>query len=583
MFICHTKTESANTWDHVPSGDEPAQTASEVSYANGTSGLSATDVQGAIDEVVADMNNIAAADISFDNEGSELESEDVQNVILELDHIIDENQQEIYNRLYYIGTESNEWVASFSDGGDNIPVEECEVRIENTQNLNGYDRPWLPGCNKNLLPFFTNGSSAGVTYTVSSTGVITATGKATGNSRIFQYLDLPAGDYVLSGAAEGSTVGVGDMYVTVMSSGTVVARDYTGIEDSGRKFTLTQTENLYVACRFTNAATSSTATKIFKPQIERGTDTTSYSPNQNICPITGVSSVSITVCGKNIYDQTAGTSGAYINSDGGITSHSSWSISDYIKINGNMSWRGAVTGFGTNPRSAYYDASKNFISVVKLSGETGTIEPPDGAKYIRISVRVSDQPTFQVEYGNLSSPLYYSYNGVVYTVSLGETLYDDVVDLSDGSGSSSYNIVDMGNLNYTYDSTYHRMYTDDLTDIIVAGTRRTKFLCECFYAVTDGRSLSDVPDCSIYTGNPGTIRVYLQVSTYTDPAVFKSDMTGKLLVYPVTPRSFTFTKEKVYTLSTDNNIFADCGRIKRLIYFNKWANMAARLIKAFIS
>lgn len=61
MFICHTKTESANTWDQVPSGDEPAQTASEVSYANGTSGLSATDVQGAIDEVVVNSKGTTEA------------------------------------------------------------------------------------------------------------------------------------------------------------------------------------------------------------------------------------------------------------------------------------------------------------------------------------------------------------------------------------------------------------------------------------------------------------------------------------------------------------------------------------------
>lgn len=55
MFICHTKTSSANTWDYVPSGDDPPQTASETSYANRTSGLAATNVQDAIDEVVSDI------------------------------------------------------------------------------------------------------------------------------------------------------------------------------------------------------------------------------------------------------------------------------------------------------------------------------------------------------------------------------------------------------------------------------------------------------------------------------------------------------------------------------------------------
>lgn len=57
MFICHTKTTSTNTWDLIPSGDEPPQTASEVSYDNTSSGLSATDVQDAIDETISNIKD----------------------------------------------------------------------------------------------------------------------------------------------------------------------------------------------------------------------------------------------------------------------------------------------------------------------------------------------------------------------------------------------------------------------------------------------------------------------------------------------------------------------------------------------
>lgn len=65
VFICQTKTLSANTWDLIPSGDEPAQTASEVDYANGTSGLAATNVQDAIDEVDGNMKSTAEADALY--------------------------------------------------------------------------------------------------------------------------------------------------------------------------------------------------------------------------------------------------------------------------------------------------------------------------------------------------------------------------------------------------------------------------------------------------------------------------------------------------------------------------------------
>lgn len=64
-FICKTKTSSSNTWDMIPSGDEPAQTAAEVSYAHGNSGLAATNVQDAIDEVVSDIKGTTESLVQF--------------------------------------------------------------------------------------------------------------------------------------------------------------------------------------------------------------------------------------------------------------------------------------------------------------------------------------------------------------------------------------------------------------------------------------------------------------------------------------------------------------------------------------
>lgn len=57
LFICHTKTLSANTWDHIPSGDDAPQTASEIDYDNITSGLAADNVQRAIDEIDANAKD----------------------------------------------------------------------------------------------------------------------------------------------------------------------------------------------------------------------------------------------------------------------------------------------------------------------------------------------------------------------------------------------------------------------------------------------------------------------------------------------------------------------------------------------
>lgn len=133
---------------------------------------------------------------------------------------------------------------------------------------------------KNILPKFTGSTSAGVTFSVADNGVITASGQATGVSRIAQYIYLTAGTYTLSGAASGSVNGSGDLYITLVSSGSVIARDYDG--STANTFTLTQKEQLYIACRFSNGATSSSATKVFHPQIERGSTITTYEPYEEL-------------------------------------------------------------------------------------------------------------------------------------------------------------------------------------------------------------------------------------------------------------------------------------------------------------
>ena len=61
-----------------------ADDASEISYDNTTSHLTASNVQAAIDEVVADIGSLAAEDVSYDNTDSGLTADNVQAAIDEL-------------------------------------------------------------------------------------------------------------------------------------------------------------------------------------------------------------------------------------------------------------------------------------------------------------------------------------------------------------------------------------------------------------------------------------------------------------------------------------------------------------------
>lgn len=66
--------------------------ASKVPYSNTSSGMTATDVQNAIDELNTDLNAIDASDVPYDNTASGLTADDVQEA---LDELASEKQDEL--------------------------------------------------------------------------------------------------------------------------------------------------------------------------------------------------------------------------------------------------------------------------------------------------------------------------------------------------------------------------------------------------------------------------------------------------------------------------------------------------------
>ncbi len=96
----------------------------------------------------------------------------------------------------------------------------------------------------------------------------------------------------------------------------------------------------------------------------------------------------ITVAGRNLYDRATRKTGYFINSSGEEqASTTGWSISPYIKVSGlsKITYFGITTP-GTNPRCAWYDASKTLLSTWKQATGRNTVDVPSGAVYVRISV-----------------------------------------------------------------------------------------------------------------------------------------------------------------------------------------------------
>lgn len=203
------------------------------------------------------------------------------------------------------------------------PIKDLSVAIQGSQDLNGYDKPWVGGAGKNLSPQdsatttrsgnlsltqngkFGENYEAGVTYTVSFETVETNSANVRlrfNNANVHQW-----------------------------SSGVLVA-------GNRHTWTFTPAEDGYINLWSASGAFSGDTTAIINFMVEKGSTATAYEPYENICPITSYTSVNITQTGSqtntyeveltgagNVYKGTLDvTSGELVVTESVINVMSSW-------------------------------------------------------------------------------------------------------------------------------------------------------------------------------------------------------------------------------------------------------------------
>lgn len=125
--------------------------------------------------------------------------------------------------------------------------------------------------------------------------------------------------------------------------------------------------------------------------------------------------------------------------------------------------------------------------------------------------------------------------------------YDGDIYGHDGSVSRRYGIVDLGTLTWTYDSTYSRFNTLLNDSITASDPRITPMVCAKYTVISDGRTIGNVPDKSIYHGTNKDLSIH--DSAYSDAATFKSAMSGVYLVYELaTPTTETADPYQQYQI-----------------------------------
>lgn len=145
-----------------------------------------------------------------------------------------------------------------------------------SQDLHGYDKPWVGGTQKNKLsPVISSQTITGITVTKNVDGSYLCKGKATSNVMLyFDTFETNGNSYILSGCPP--TGSYSTYCLGVVDNGT----------DYGTGLTFSNSEKPYI--RIANGYECPTEGLLFEPMIRLATETDStFEPYANICPIVG--------------------------------------------------------------------------------------------------------------------------------------------------------------------------------------------------------------------------------------------------------------------------------------------------------
>lgn len=173
------------------------------------------------------------------------------------------------------------------DAPDGGLVDSIIVPISPTQDLHGYDHPWPAGGGVNLLP---NALPSGtINATINSSGVITT---AT-NARVFSIPCKANTNYTFTQNATGSAWTTIGFSTVVPAVGNTI--DRRGNMTNRASWTLNSGDNTYLVMEFSNTSGFNNVVTTREGMIFEGTGSKTYSPYENICPITGLTGLSVYV------------------------------------------------------------------------------------------------------------------------------------------------------------------------------------------------------------------------------------------------------------------------------------------------
>ena len=414
-------------------------------------------------------------------------------------------------------------------------VTKLQVNLEPVQDLHGYDHPWVGGGGANKYD-----NSIAVDNSRFST---TGTAAVDGLSRS-DYIEItPNASYYFMG-------------VTPNNSG------YSGVfwYDENKAFVREDGVSGATPSTPVNLAVTAPSTakyvgiNMFTTNKDNGavnypSTVTSWTPYENICPISGWNSVNLYKSGKNVFGGTT-KNNKNLNGSGNEETDYSRSCTTAIVIDAGEAY---TISYAENVDCGifYYDKNNTFLSLQGWASKPRTFTPPANTAFVRFAFKQGTAPTnIQVEQGTTATD-YEPYKGTTTPVNLGRTVYGGTLDVVSGVLTVAWGIV-LGTAwtQYNASNGYKAYRVYNVPQAKVGGIGKSNMISEygSFNSGAMTKNIIQLPD--------GTGIAYMAL----DENLSASDVQ---FVYELKePQTIQLTPEEVKTLVGENNTWSNAGQVE---------------------
>lgn len=524
-------------------------------------GLSKNDFTDAKDTKLANIEDGAQRNVDADSELDKTSTNAIQNKAVT--EKFEEVEAEILNEDKV--AEGNPITIQTGSIGT---AKSTELTMSPIQDLHGYDKPWVGGSGKNLLQLNSHGSN----YNITPYGIEVSNYSSASSYYIMQNVKgFAVGTYTVNDYAGGG------------SATTHRLRVYKNGESIGYasetkfNFTIESAEDVIDIRLYTYDGNT---TQLLKPQIEAGSNTTSYEPYENICPITGRTQSEIATQGVNLWDEITElgiidqTTGQNVNANNQIRSK------NYTAIQPNTKYCFLCKGARTS-QIFWYDKNNAYLSYTQNITDSAFITTsPANAYYVRFQFPMAYGTTYQND-GGVNYPSSYTdysaHTEQTVTRSYGQTVYGGSDAIETGKLTVDTLMFDLGDLTWqTTQQTPIIFYADPRNLGEYIGTaQQTIVCCSAYQAQVNvggaggARTLPNGSICGFTNPDVDYHRIFVKDDAYSDVTTFTAAVTGIKACYKLaTPTTTTLTPAQINLIKGLNNISTDADSIKMTYTIN---------------